>query len=69
MSTDEPKTTTWRFTVYVDVWDEYMADHDGSKEPPPNNPAEWYGGDLETALDKGLAVMVHDELHGEKVDE
>jgi hypothetical protein len=52
----------WRFVVEVDVDDELLAEHDGQKTPPPNDPSEWYGGDLYTALSDGFAELVHDEL-------
>jgi hypothetical protein len=54
--------TTYRFAVEVEIDDELLASHDGSLTPPPNNPREWYGGDLVAAINDGLAEVVHDEL-------
>lgn len=56
----------WRFEIEVEVDDEVLAEHDGSKAPPPNDPGEWWGGDLSTALSDGFAEIVHQELRGEK---
>ena len=47
--------STWRFEIVVDVDDDALADHDGTNKPPPNDPAEWYGGDLEAAVAQELA--------------
>lgn len=54
--------TLYRFAVWVEVDEELLREHDGSKRPPPNNPREWYGGDLSDAENLGLAEIVHDEL-------
>jgi hypothetical protein len=54
--------SAYRFIVQVDVDDELLAEHDGSKSPPPNDPLEWYGGDLVAAVQHGIAEVVHEEL-------
>jgi hypothetical protein len=59
--------STWRFTIELEIDDELLAEHDGKEKPPPNDPADWYGGDLYTALTDGFAEVVHDELDGQKV--
>lgn len=54
--------TTYRFVVEVEVDDEALAEHDGRRKPPPNDPRDWYGGDLITAIDCEIAEVVHDQL-------
>lgn len=58
----------YRFTVEVEVDDEALAEHDGNQKPPPNDPREWYGGDLVTAIHEGFAEVVHDQLDVEVMD-
>lgn len=51
--------TLYRMTIEVDVDDELLASHDGDMKPPPNDVAEWYGGDLVEAIDVGIAEIAH----------
>lgn len=56
-----------KFTGYVVVDEEALAEHDGEEEAPPNDVHEWYGGDLIAAIDKGIAEIEHDELEDVEV--
>lgn len=50
------------FAVEVEIDEEALAEHDGNAAPPPNDPFEWYGGDLVTAIEQGYAEVTHDQL-------
>lgn len=54
--------SVWLMECRVIIDDPALARHDGEQSAPPNDPEEWYGGDLVAALDKGIAELEHDEL-------
>jgi hypothetical protein len=47
----------YEVNLIIDVDDEALATHDGDKEPPPNDPEEWYFTDLVRALDYEFASV------------
>ena len=61
--------TLYRLTMEIQVDDELLAEHDGYNKPPPNDLREWYGGDILTAFNDGLAEPVHDQVQLERVTE
>lgn len=51
-----------RITMLIDVDDELLTAQKDSDSPPPEDLAEWYGGDVQAAFDQGIADPVHEEL-------
>lgn len=53
---------SYRMTIVVNVDTVALAEHDGDGAPPPNDMADWYGGDLERAIEMGVAEIEHAEI-------
>lgn len=60
-------TQRWRITADYLIDTEVLAGHDGEKQPPPNDVAEWYGGDISTAVAVGIAEVDHSPVTAELV--
>jgi hypothetical protein len=44
---------------FIEIDEEYLAEHNGDEKPPPNDLTDWYGGDLEAALGLGIVEVEH----------
>lgn len=55
-----------RCTIEVEIDDQYLAAHDGSRSAPPNDVESWIQRDLEAAILKGIAsIDSSDDLDAE----
>lgn len=54
--------TTYRMPVIVEVDDDLLGAHDGEDRPPLNEVEDWYGGDLQAAIQLGIAEIVHEPI-------
>jgi hypothetical protein len=55
--------------LHVEIDTDALAAHDGDKAPPPNDLTDWYGGDLERALELGIAEVEHAEITLERAEQ
>lgn len=55
-------TRRYEMTINVLVDEDLLAEHEGDRTPPPNEVAEWYGGDLVAAITAGLAEVEHAQI-------
>jgi hypothetical protein len=55
--------------LHVEIDTDALAAHDEDQGPPPNDLADWYGGDLERALELGIAEVEHAEITLERAEQ